>query len=62
MGVAFVGKGLGVISPTAAPTGIVTPSVLVTPSVFAETYRLLVETGYYLVTEAGDYLRTQTDG
>lgn len=56
MGVAFVGKGLAVISPTAAPTGIVTPSVIV------ETYRLLVATGYYLVTEAGDYLRTQTDG
>ena len=56
MGVAFVGKGLGVMSPTAAPTGLVTPSVLV------ETYRLLVATGYYLATESGDYLRTQTDG
>lgn len=56
MGVAFVGKGIAVISPTTAPTGFVTPNA------FAETYRLLVATGYSLMTEAGDYLRTETDG
>jgi hypothetical protein len=56
MGVAFVGRGLGFMSPTAAPTGFITPSV------FVESYRLLVATGYYLVTESGDYLRTETNG
>jgi hypothetical protein len=56
MGVAFVGKGLGVVAAAPSPASVVTPKIL------AASFRLLVATGYYLVTEAGDSLRTQTDG
>jgi hypothetical protein len=52
MGVAFIGRGLGMVA-------AVVPGGVVTPSVFAETYRLLVATGYYLMTESGQAIRTQ---
>lgn len=51
MGVAFVGKGMGVVG---VPTSIVTPAVYI-----AATYRILAETGSLLVTEALNYLRAE---
>ena len=56
MGVAFVGRGLGMVAATPSPASVVTPKIL------AASFRLLVATGHYLVTESGNYLRTQTDG
>lgn len=51
MGVAFVGKGMGIVG---VPTSIVTPAIYI-----AATYRILAETGFSLVTEASNYLRTE---
>lgn len=56
MGVAFVGKGLGMLA-AVVPGGVVTPSVFITA-----TYRILAETGFSLVTETSQYLRTEQDG
>lgn len=52
MGVAFVGRGLGVVA-AVVPGGVVTPAAFL---VQAETYRITTETGEPLRTQTGDYL------
>ena len=57
MGVAFVGRGLGMIG-AVVPGGVVTPQAIATPQSVtpAETYRLTAENGDTLLAENGDYL------
>ena len=57
MGVAFVGRGLGMIG-AVVPGGVVTPQAIATPQSVtpAETYRLTAENGDTLLFENGDYL------
>ena len=54
MGVAFVGKGLGFVG---SSTGTLTPAEYITT-----TWRILAETGFSLITETSQYLRTEQDG
>jgi len=52
MAVAFIGKGLGTVA-------AVTPQAI-TPAVFlVSTYRILLEDGGQLLTEAGNFLRAE---
>ena len=52
MGVAFIGRGLGVVA-AVVPGGVVTPAAILAQ---AETYRITTETGEPLRTQTGDYL------
>ena len=54
MGVAFVGRGLGVVA-AVVPGGVVTPAAIVNVAT-AETYRLRTENSDTLTTETGDYI------
>ena len=54
MGVAFVGRGLGMVA-AVVPGGVVTPAAIVNVAT-AETYRLRTENSDTLTTEAGDYI------
>jgi hypothetical protein len=54
MGVAFIGRGLGMMA-AVVPGGVVTPAAIVNVAT-AETYRLTTETGDVLRAETGDYL------
>lgn len=56
MGVAFIGRGLGMVA-AVVPGGVVTPQTIVSPQPAAsETYRLTDENGDTLLAENGDYL------
>ncbi|MGA0336096.1 MAG: hypothetical protein ACO3LD_07580 [Luminiphilus sp.] len=54
MGVAFVGRGLGMVA-AVVPGGVVTPQAIVNVTA-AETYRLTAENGDTLLAENGGYL------
>jgi len=54
MGIAFVGRGLGIVA-AVVPGGVVTPQAIVNVTA-AETYRLTAENGDTLLAENGDYL------